>query len=176
MLILLVLRKKMTSARRGARVAIWPDQENGVQGKSTSSSQDPRLNNCELYCQKTMRMHKMHRMHPLRSLHQDIPHLHFYWSLMVILLWCLPSESYEGETSNNRQSRANSANSFFGHNLHGDSGTYTKQFNINSDEEVKADSEQLARVPTENFPEWRQKQKLHRGGKCKKILRIPCQM
>lgn len=114
----------------------------------------------------------MHRMHPLRSLHQDIPHLHFYWSLMVILLWCLPSESYEGETSNNRQSRANSANSFFGHNLHGDSGTYTKQFNINSDEEVKADSEQLARVPTENFPERRQKQKLHRGGKLFSVFSI----
>ena len=176
MLILLILRKKLTSARWGAWVAIWPDQENGVQGKSTSSSQDPRLTNCELYCQKTMKMHKMQRMHPLRSLHQDIPRLHFYCSLMVILLWCLPSESYEGETSNNRQSRANSANSYFGHNLHGDSASYSEQFHINSDEEVKAASEQLARAPTENFPERRRKQKPHRGGKCKKLIWIICQM
>jgi len=69
-------------------------------------------------------------------------HPNYYLYLMVIILCWVSGESYEGKTSNNRQSRAKSANLLFGHNLHGDSDTYREQLYSKSETHVRDDREE----------------------------------
>ena len=102
-------------------------------------------------------------------------HPNYYLYLMVIILCWAPGESYEGKTSNNRQSRAKSANLLFGHNLHGDSDTYREQLHSKSETHVRHDREEEEDVEEgegdahddQHHLHSRAKLKPHRAGKCK---------